>query len=189
MPQSSQPTGERSIANVDTALAVASSVGLRHPMTVALPAADDGVFSVIGYAFDAPSDERTVHVDQYGGDVVSTYGFEDYPTLAKVVAQGIGLHEGRSFGPWSMAGSTIMCLVIIASCVTGPLMWWKRRPSGSLGAPRGRLPLRGTPVLLVGLIALGIFLPFFGLSVLVVLLLDQLVIRRVPALSARFNAS
>ena len=75
-------------------------------MTVALPGADDGVFSVIGYAFDAPSDERTVHVDQYGGDVVSTYGFEDYPTLAKVVAQGIGLHEGRTFGPWSMAGST-----------------------------------------------------------------------------------
>ena len=158
-------------------------------MTVALPATDDGVFSVIGYAFDAPSDERTVHVDQYGGEVVSTYGFEDYPTLAKVVSQGIGLHEGRSFGPWSMAGSTLMCLAIIASCITGPLMWWKRRPSRSLGAPRGRMPLRGTPVLLFGLVALGIFLPFFGLSVVVVLLLDQLVIRRVPSLAARFNAS
>lgn len=181
--------GERSIANVDTALTVASSEGLRHPMTVALPSADDGVFSVIGFAFDAPTDERTVHVDQYGGEVVSTYGFEDYPTLAKVVAHGIGLHEGRSFGYWSMAGSTLMCLLVIASCVTGPLMWWKRRPSGSLGAPRGRMPLRGTPLLLVGLVALGIFLPFFGLSLLVVLLLDQLVIRRVPALSARFNAS
>ena len=189
VPRSSQPTGERSVANVDTAVAVASDTGLRHPMTVALPAADDGVFSVIGFAFGAPSDERTVHVDQYGGDVVSTYGFDDYPMLAKVVAQGIGLHEGRTFGPWSMAASTLMCLLVIASCVTGPLMWWKRRPSGSLGAPRGRMPLRGTPVLLVVLIALGIFLPFFGLSVLVVLLLDQLVIRRVPALSARLNAS
>ena len=84
------------VANVDTAvLAVASDTGLRHPMTVALPAADDfGVFSVIGFAFDAPSDERTVHVDQYGGDVVSTYGFDDYPMLAKVVAQGIGSARG-----------------------------------------------------------------------------------------------
>lgn len=192
VPRSTEPTGssgERSIANVDTAVSVAAGQGLRHPMTVALPAADDGVFSVIGFAFDAPSDERTVHVDQYGGGVVSTYGFEDYPTLAKVVAHGIGLHEGRSFGSWSMAGSTLMCLLVIASCVTGPLMWWRRRPSGSLGAPRGRMPLRGTPALLVGLVALGILLPFFGISVLVVLLLDQLVIRRVPALSARFNAS
>ncbi|UUZ58647.1 PepSY domain-containing protein [Nocardioides sp. B-3] len=130
-----------------------------------------------------------MHVDQYGGGVVSTYGYEDYPTPAKVVSHGIGLHEGRSFGYWSMAGSTLMCLLVIASCVTGPLMWWKRRPSGSLGAPRGRMPVRGTPLLLVGLVALGIFLPFFGLSLLVVLLLDQLVIRRVPALAARFNAS
>ena len=192
VPRSPDPTGEpgeRSIANVDTAVAVASEAGLRHPMTVALPRADDGVFSVIGHAFDAPSDERTVHVDQYGGEVVSTYGFEDYPTLAKVVAQGVGLHEGRSFGPWSMAGSTVMCLVVIASCVTGPLMWWKRRPTGSVGAPRGRMPLSDSPVLVVGLMALGIALPFFGLSVLVVLLLDRLAIRRLPSLSARLNAS
>ena len=78
-------------------------------MTVALPAADDGVFSVIGYAFDAPSDERTVHVDRFGGEVVSTYGFDDYPALAKVVSQGIGLHEGRSLGLWSFWGSALMC--------------------------------------------------------------------------------
>jgi uncharacterized iron-regulated membrane protein len=192
VPRSADPTGEqgeRSIANIDTAVSVASAAGLRHPMTVALPGADDGVLSVIGYAFDAPSDERTVHVDQYGGDVVSTYGFEEYPTLAKVVAHGIGLHEGRSFGPWSMAGSTLMCLLVIASCVTGPLMWWKRRPSGSMGAPRGRMPLRGTPVLLAGLVALGVALPFFGLSVLVVLLVDRLVIRRLPWLAARLGTT
>ena len=77
-----------SVANLDTAIEVASDEGLRHPMTVALPAADDGVFSVIGYAFDAPSDERTVHVDRFGGEVVSTYGFDDYPALAKVVSAG-----------------------------------------------------------------------------------------------------
>lgn len=192
VPRSSRPSGEpgeRSIANVDTAVAVAAEAGLRHPMTVALPVAGDGVFSVIGFAFDAPSDERTVHVDQYGGGVVSTYGFEDYPTLAKVVAQGIGLHEGRSLGAWSMAGSALLCLLVIASCVTGPLMWWQRRPSGSLAAPRGRLPLRGSPALLAGLVALGVLLPFFGLSVLVVLLLDLLVVRRVPWLAARLNAS
>ena len=138
--------GERSVANVDTAIAVADRQGLRHPMTVALPAPDDatGVFSVIGYAFDAPSDEQTVHVDRYGGEVVSTYGFDDYPLLAKVVSQGIGLHEGRSLGLWSFWGSALMCLAVIFMCVTGPLMWWRRRPRGpaQLGAPRGRMPLR-----------------------------------------------
>ena len=109
---------------------------------------------MIGYAFDAPSDERTVHVDRYSGQVVSTYGFDDYPLLAKVVSQGIGLHEGRSFGLWSFWGAALMCVAIMAMCVTGPLMWWRRRPRGAgrLGAPRGRMPLRSTPLLVVGLV-------------------------------------
>jgi uncharacterized iron-regulated membrane protein len=187
----SAPGEEVSVANLDTAIQVAAEEGLRHPMTVALPADEAGVFSVIGYAFDAPSDERTVHVDRYGGGVVAAYGFDDYPALAKVVSQGIGLHEGRSLGLWSFWGAALMCVAVIFMCVSGPLMWWRRRPSGgsSLGAPRGRMPLRGSPVLLVGLIALGVLLPLFGLSLLAVLALDQLVVRRVPALTEWFSAA
>ena len=57
-----------------------------------------------------------------------------------------------------------------------------------MAAPRGRMPVRSSPVLAVGLVALGVFLPLFGLSVLVVLTLDQLVVRRVPALAGWFDA-
>ena len=195
VPSSDGAGHDGSVATIDTAVQVADGEGLRHPMTVAMPAGEDGVFSVIGYAFDAPSDERTVHVDRFGGQVVSTYGFDDYPTLAKVVSQGIGLHEGRSLGLWSFWGSALMCVLVIVSCVTGPLMWWRRRPTGgstgraSIGAPRGRMPLRSSPFLAAGIVALGVFLPLFGLSLLVVLALDQLVVRRVPALAAWFDAA
>ena len=184
-------SGEVNVANVDTAVEVASSEGLRRPFTIAMPSDEGGVYSVIGYAFDAPSDERTVHVDRYGGQVVSTYGFEDYPALAKVVSQGIGLHEGRSLGLVSFWGSALMCVAIIFMCLSGPLMWWRRRPSrsGTIGAPRGRMPLRATPVLVVGLVVLGVLLPLFGLSLLAVLVLDQVVLRRVPALSGWFSTS
>ena len=84
-----------------------------------------------------------------------------------------------------------MCLGVITMCVTGPLMSWRRRPRGAakFGAPRGRMPVRTTPVLAVLLVALGIFLPLFGASLLAVLLLDQLVLRRVPALAAWFEST
>jgi uncharacterized iron-regulated membrane protein len=194
VPQSSGEGREGSVANVDTAVEVADGEGLRHPFTVALPsdeAASTGVFSVIGYAFDAPTDEKTVHVDRYGGEVVSTYGFDDYPALAKVVSLGIGLHEGRALGLWSFWGSALMCVAVVFMCVSGPLMWWRRRPrgTGSVGAPRGRMPLRSSPALLVGLVALGVFLPVFGISLLVVLLLDQMVLRRVPAMAGWFDVT
>lgn len=184
VPQSDDEGHEGAVANVDTAIEVAAGEGLRHPMTVALPDGEDGVFSAIGYAFDAPSDEQTVHVDRFGGEVVSTYGYDDYPLLAKVVAQGIGLHEGRSLGLVTFWASALMCVVIIASCVTGPLMWWRRRRRGAgLDAPRGRMPVAGSPWLLAGLVVLGVLLPFFGVTLLAVLLFDQLVVRRIPALT------
>jgi uncharacterized iron-regulated membrane protein len=130
-------------------------------------------------------------VGQYGGEVVSTYGFDDYPVLAQVVSQGIGLHEGRSLGLWSFWGSALMCVAVIFSCVSGPVMWWRRRPRGarSTAAPRGRMPLRATPALVVGLVLLGVLLPFFGISLLLVLALDQLVLRRVPAVGRFFETA
>lgn len=187
----STPTGdERSVASVDTAIAVGAREGLRHPMTVALPEGDDGVFSVIGYAFDDPGKERTVHVDQFGGQVVSTYGYADYPRLAKVVAQGISLHEGRRLGLVSFWGTLAFCLGVITLCVTGPWMWWRRRPSGGgVGAPRGRLPIRSTWWVMVLLVALGLFLPLFGISLLLILLLDQVLLRRVERLRSAFSVT
>lgn len=189
VPKVEKATGGSSVANLDTALAVADQEGLNHPISVALPTDDKGVYSAISYAFRDPSREKTVHVDQYGGDVVSSYGFADYPVLAKVVSQGIGLHEGRSFGLVSFWGAALSCALVIFLCVSGPLMWWRRRPkkSGTVAAPRGRMPLRSTPLLAVGIVVLGIFLPLFGASLLVVLLLDQLVLRRIPRLETWFN--
>jgi uncharacterized iron-regulated membrane protein len=193
VPKGSQEVEGRSVANIDTAVEVADEAGLRHPMTVALPGEERGVYSAIGYAFDDPTDERTVHVDQYGGDVVSTYGYDDYPLLAKVVSQGIGLHEGRSLGLVNFWASAFFCVAVIFMCVTGPLMWWRRRPktrdtgTRQVGAPRGRMPVRGTPLLACALVALGLFLPLFGISLVVILLVDQLVLRRMPRLANYFN--
>jgi uncharacterized iron-regulated membrane protein len=192
VPSSDAPSGdERSVANIDTAVLVAEREGLAHPMTVALPGDERGVFSAIGYAFHDPAQERTVHVDRYGGDVVSTYGYDDYPTPAKAVAQGIALHEGRRLGTFNFWATFAFCLGVVFMCVTGPLMWWKRRPKGAsrVGAPRGRLPLRATPLLAVAVAALAVFLPLFGLTLLAVLLVDQLLLRRVPRLRGWFDVT
>jgi uncharacterized iron-regulated membrane protein len=159
-------------------------------MTIALPAGDEGVFSAIGYAFEDPGKERSLHIDQYGGRVVSMYGYEDYPALAKVVSQGIALHEGRRLGTVNLWMTAAFCVGVLFMCVSGPLMWWRRRPKGrSLGAPRGRLPLRATPALAVLVVALAVFLPLFGISLLAVLLLDQLVLRRIAGLRSWFNVA
>jgi uncharacterized iron-regulated membrane protein len=58
-----------------------------------------------------------------------------------------------------------------------------------MGAPRGRMPLRSTPALAVGLVALAVLLPLFAISLLAVLLLDRFVLRRFPPLTQYFEVS
>ena len=147
------------------------------------------MFSVIAYAFSRPTEEQTLHIDRYGGQVVSAYGYEQYTALAKTVAHGIALHEGRHLGVFNMVASALMCVGILFLCVTGPLMWWRRRPRGNsrLGAPRAKMPFRATPLLAIAVAALGIFLPLFGASLLVVLLTDRFLLRRVRVLPQWFD--
>jgi uncharacterized iron-regulated membrane protein len=157
---------------------------------VIYPVDEAGVFSVMSSQWyqqgnPAESDvtlEQTVHVDQYSGEVVAQYGYDDYSPLAQVVSHGIAIHEGRHFGPINTILTTLFCLAVIFMCVSAPIMWWRRRGTASgMAAPRARLPLFGNIALLVGVVSLGIFLPMFGLSVLVILAVDQLLIRRIPA--------
>ena len=76
-------------------------------------------------------------------------------------------------------------------CVTGPLMWWRRRPPRrrlARGAPRPDAAAGDARCSSWASWRSGVFLPLFGLSLLVVLLLDQLVLRRVPALAHWFGS-
>ena len=64
---------------------------------------------------------------------------------------------------------------VVAPPAAGAAAWGHRAGGCRCGS---------TPALAVGLVALGVFLPLFGISLVVVLLLDRFVLRRVPALSA-----
>jgi uncharacterized iron-regulated membrane protein len=67
-------------------------------------------------------------------------------------------------------------------CVSGLILWWRRRDQGVLGAPEVTL----SPRISFGLIALvvlfGIYLPLFGASLLAVLLVEKAILSRIPPL-------
>lgn len=177
--------GTTTNAGIDVAVATAAADGVPAPYYVTYPDSPEGVYSVMSdmwhdrdsAAYADVTKERVVHVDQYTGAVAGRYSYDEYAPAAKVVTQGIAIHEGQRFGSVSLWMSAAFCVAILALCVTGPLMWWRRRRSG-LSAPRGAMPIRATPWLLLGLVVLGVFLPLFGLTLVVVLLVDRLVVRR-----------
>jgi len=182
--------------SIDAAVEAAAAEGLPTPYYILYPDSETGVFSVLADmwhdkaqpAYSDVGQEKVVHVDQYSGEVAGRYAYGDYAPAAKLVSQGIAIHEGQRFGTLNFWGSAAFCVACLFLCVSGPLMWWRRRPhGGGIAAPRGRMPVLSKPLLLVALVVLGVFLPLFGVSLLLVLLFDQLVVTRVPRLARALN--
>ncbi|TMR99703.1 PepSY-associated TM helix domain-containing protein, partial [Nonomuraea basaltis] len=176
------------------ALPVEAALAAARPVTeacgecevkVLLPDGATGVYTIVAEPRRDPSAARTLHVDQYSGKVLVSYGWAEYGTMAKLVEQGIALHEGRRYGPANLVVMLGACLALITLVVTGVWMWWKRRPRGRVGAP-ARPTDRRTAYGVIGIMAvLGLLFPLAGVTLAVVLLLDRLVLRRIPAV-ARF---
>jgi uncharacterized iron-regulated membrane protein len=122
-------------------------------------------------------------VDRYTGRVLAEAAFADYSLVAKAMAVGIALHQG-DLGPLSALANVVFCLAVVLLCVSGIVMWWLRRPQGSgrLAAPSvpAQAPLwkGGAAVMLLTALAF----PLAGGVLLAVLLLDGLLISRLPAL-------
>ncbi|MGF9964884.1 PepSY-associated TM helix domain-containing protein [Bacillus rhizoplanae] len=165
---------------------IAEKNHLEDGYSITFPKGEKGVYTV-SVKPDNPKGEATLHIDQYSGKILADLRFSDYGILAKAISIGIALHEGRYFGLTNQLLDLVICLVLLGISVTGCMMWWKRKPSGTLGAPS--LPknfklMKGVVVLIL---ILGILFPLVGISLLVALVLDWLVIKRVPVLKKWFG--
>ncbi|WP_188190035.1 PepSY-associated TM helix domain-containing protein [Nonomuraea sp. SYSU D8015] len=173
---------------VETALAAARPAiasCTECEVKVLLPDGPTGVYTIVADPRRDPSAARTLHVDQYSGKVLVSYGWAEYGTMAKLVEQGIALHEGRRYGPANLVVMLAACLALITLVVTGVWMWWKRRPRGRAGSPARPSDRRSAYGVIAIMALLGLLFPLAGITMATVLLLDWLVLRRIPAV-ARF---
>ena len=158
------------------------------------PAADDQQGSFFagkwydtdGKANRRPTELGSAYLDQYSADVIATPGFSDASKSAQVIEWGIALHEGRAWGLWSQLialGGTLSLLLSVASSL---VMWRKRRPRG-IGGPRLE-PNRRIGIGILAVIGgLGLLFPLLGLSMVFILLLEFLVLRRIPPVARAFG--
>ncbi len=157
---------------VDQAVAIFAKQGVNAPYRLFLPSGPAGAFTAYTYP-DRPQGQRTIHLDQYSGRVLDDVGFADYGWAAKGVELGVQLHMGNYFGRANQIVMLIACVGVVMLSVTGPIMWWRRRPKGGIAAPRELSPLKLRTVALITL-ALGVLFPLAGASLLLVLIVDQL---------------
>ncbi|MQQ08448.1 PepSY domain-containing protein [Epibacterium sp. SM1979] len=180
-------TAEGEPVTAETVIALGRALGMEGRFRLAYPGSDKGVWTINRDSMSSDSDDpfidRTIHVDQYSGKILADVAYADYSWAGKSMAVGIPFHMGL-MGTWNFVLNLVFCLSVIFISVSGIVMWVKRRPSGAarLAAPPvpADLPFwKGA--LLVGLFCALAF-PLVGVTLLVVLALDVLLLSNLPVL-------
>jgi uncharacterized iron-regulated membrane protein len=167
--------------DLNSVIALAQAKGAPAGFNVSLPEGETGVYTVSAFPND-PTQEVTMHIDQYSGKVLADVRWQDYGLVPKAVELGIAIHMGKYFGFGNQLLMLFACLVVILLCVSGLIMWWKRRPAGRIGVPTLPEHVQQWKVPLAIVAILGLAFPLVGFSLVAVLVLDYLVISRMPVL-------
>ncbi|MDL5366753.1 PepSY domain-containing protein [Xanthomonas sp. NCPPB 2654] len=162
---------------LDAAVAQFQARGIAAGYGVALPRGARGVYTASVYPPEL-AQQRVIHLDQYSGKVLLDMRYADYGPLAKALEWGINVHLGQQYGTFNQLLLIVSCIGILLLCGSAALMWWKRRPAGGLGVP----PLPADQRTLRGVLALlaigGVLFPLVGVSLVLMLALDWLLVLR-----------
>ena len=164
-------------------VARAKSERLEFPVIVSPPGKSPG-WSVKSETQDRPR-RVTITYDAMTGSEVSRETFADKHVIDRVVGYGTAWHEGALFGWVNQLIGLATALMLVTLSVSGFVLWRRRKPQGRLGAPpplaEPSMP-RGWGFRLTLLLLLAL-LPLFTLSLLAVVLVERLVLPRLPRLA------
>ena len=197
MPVSGTTKGENGISpsepmTLETVDRFAREIGFKGRYQLNLPKGETGVWTLsqdsMSYDMISPTADRTVHIDQYSGKILADIRFDDYNFFGKFMAASIALHMG-TLGWWSVLANVLFCLAVIFICVSGCVMWWKRRPSEARGLvpPAQKIKLPVWWAMAVPLLVVAVLFPTAIIAIAVIWLLDTALLSRIPALSRWFK--
>ena len=139
------PAGEGTpagrIAGFDQIYPIAASLRLAPPALIRPPSPESPNWVVQSASLNFTARKKF----EYGAKsfaLVRQDGFADHGLLDRIIDIGIAAHQGQLFGWFNQMLGLMTAAGYLALVVTSTLMWWRRRPTGSLGRPRRRSDLR-----------------------------------------------
>jgi uncharacterized iron-regulated membrane protein len=175
-PLSVSDSAEKDVS-MNALVAKAGEKGAHHAFKIDYPWDANGSYALMPLRH-CESDER-VHLffDRRDGRILDEYRWKDMGKVGRLTTLGVAFHEGRLFGRANQLLNAFAVLTVILLCITGPLMWWKRKPKGELGAPIVPASVSFSRPFIVFIVLAGALLPLFGVSALLIWLWDVLAVK------------
>lgn len=166
--------------SIDKVATEAKKNGIDKPYSIVYPSNESAAFIVskgsntgVTGLDVSPYDEQTLYLDQYNGKDLGKVKYEEYGIIGKWFTWGIPLHEGHLFGVANKVINLLVCIALLTAVGLGLTSWIKKmRDSNVKVPPRIKKPM-SIPLAIV-LIVLGILMPLFGFSLIVVFIIEAL---------------
>jgi uncharacterized iron-regulated membrane protein len=167
---------------LDRLVPTVAALKLAPPVMIAPPEGAGQPWTAKSVAQDRPL-RTDLTLDAATGSVVSRHDFGSRPLIDRIVGYGVSAHEGQLFGLANQLLNMVVAIGLVTLAISGAMMWWRRRPAETLGAP----PAPRSSPLATGffalLVLLAVLLPLLGVSMVAVPLVERVVLRRIPAAS------
>jgi uncharacterized iron-regulated membrane protein len=171
--------GPNAFLAIDIMVATVAPLHLAEPVLISPPMRAGGNWTAKSDTRDRPLQVDLV-LDPKTGAVLKRTGFGAKPLLDRAVGTGIAAHEGALFGWPNKLFSLFTTVSLTLLSLSGLIMWRNRKPEAVLGAPAPIRPVRFSAGLIAIMVFLGLYFPFLGGSMLLVLLTERLILRRIP---------
>lgn len=176
----SHPVAGAAPLGLDRVLAILRDAGMASSSSLALPDGPDGAY-VASWRPDRVEDTRVVYLDQYTGHILGDVRFRDWGPVGKAIEWGVAVHQGQEYGAGNRYLMLSGCVAIVLLAATSIIMYWKRRPKGSLGLPPAPADSRAAWGVIAILGIVGVIFPLVGASIVATLLVQALASGRADA--------
>lgn len=174
----SMPHPSTSLEPLDRLILTVRPLALAAPVLIAPPAGPGQPWTAKSDAANRPL-RTDLTLDGATGRVLTRKDFAERGLIDRIVGYGVAAHEGQLFGLANQLLGLFTAIGLVLLSVSAVVLWWRRKPADALGAPAAR----ATPPIALGfvavLVAFGLFLPLLGVSMLIVLAVERLVLRRI----------
>ena len=165
-----------SYRSLDRVIATVRPLDLAAPVLIAPPTGPGAPWTAKSDAADRPL--RTDLTLAPDGTLLTRKDFMQRRLVDRLVGWGVAIHEGAAFGWANQLLNLMTALGLMLLAVSSVVLWWRRRPDGVLGAPVAARQGSAGPAIVVLIAILAVLLPLFGVTVLAVLLVERLLLRR-----------
>ncbi|WP_158837852.1 PepSY-associated TM helix domain-containing protein [Polaribacter sp. L3A8] len=157
---------------LDSIVKLAKSMNLKGEVSIGLAKNKNGVYSIYNSTFDLGAQKR-FHLDQYSGKELIHHTWEDVGVLMRGRMWFMAFHQGQ-FGLWNWALMLVVAVLLAFVAIAGLVSYLKRKETGKWGTPKVPVSFKVGYGVVCIIVILGIILPLFGASVLLILLIEFL---------------